>query len=234
MKRLVAALSVLCLLAVPSLAWDSKKMNVQINETNYVLGDNTCSTTIIDKTRKLFLTAAHCIDKKRVKQETSPKQDPIEKEVYVDTFVKQHYVDPFTGTEVTKKYRVKILIVDENKDVAILQVTDPDVTFDMEAKLSDDPVYRGDTVYHVGNPKGLEATVSKGIVSHNHRENPMGLRKQFYYQIDFAGAAPGSSGGAVYNESQELIGILVGGYQPGLTFTVPIKRVQEVLEALDV
>ena len=62
----------------------------------------------------------------------------------------------------------------------------------------------GQTVFAIGSPLGLENTMTKGIIS--------GLRENFnnsgrdFIQID-ASISEGSSGGAVFNDKAELIGI---------------------------
>jgi len=62
----------------------------------------------------------------------------------------------------------------------------------------------GEEIIAIGNPKGLERTLSKGLVS--------GIREDsnsYYYQIS-APISPGSSGGPIINEHGEVIGVLKG------------------------
>jgi hypothetical protein len=76
----------------------------------------------------------------------------------------------------------------------------------------------GDTVLVAGNPRGLEATFSRGIVS-AIRSNPDLI------QID-APISPGSSGGPVVNESGEVIGVATSSLREGqnLNFAVPFFK----------
>ena len=85
----------------------------------------------------------------------------------------------------------------------------------------------GDTVYAIGNPYGLEETLTKGIVSALGREiaAPDGSKITDAIQTD-AALNPGNSGGPLLNEHGEVIGVnsqiasdasTVGGSQPGST-----------------
>jgi Trypsin-like peptidase domain len=75
----------------------------------------------------------------------------------------------------------------------------------------------GDEILVAGNPEGLEATFSKGIIS--------GIRpKSGLLQID-APISPGSSGGPVVNDRGEVVGLAVSSLVEGqnLNFAVPIR-----------
>lgn len=108
----------------------------------------------------------------------------------------------------------KVLAFDSQKDLALLRISG--------VKAS--PIWIGnscimevgDTVYVVGNPKGLEGTFSQGIVS--------GVRKikgNRYLQVT-AALSQGSSGGPILNEYGEVIGIAVASMRDGqnLNFAV--------------
>lgn len=77
----------------------------------------------------------------------------------------------------------------------------------------------GTTVYTIGNPLGLESSISQGIVSYFHRE----IGNTPYVQIT-APISPGSSGGALLDASGKVIGVTTGGYTSGqsLNLAVPI------------
>lgn len=76
----------------------------------------------------------------------------------------------------------------------------------------------GDPIIVAGNPKGLEATISRGIVSAVRTESGL-------LQID-APISAGSSGGPVVNEVGDVIGVVVSTYVGGqnLNFAVPTYR----------
>jgi serine protease Do len=87
--------------------------------------------------------------------------------------------------------------------------------------LSTDAVAVGDDILVAGNPEGLEASFSKGIVS--------GIRSgSGLIQID-AAISLGSSGGPVVNQQGEVIGLAVSSLAEGqnLNFAVPVRYLRE-------
>ena len=129
------------------------------------------------------------------------------------------------GTETT--YTVEeIVATDERRDLAIIKViggTAPELTLG-----NSDDVRIGETVYAVGNPRGLQGTVSSGIVSSMRNFGQNGIR----IQID-APISPGNSGGPVLNEKGEVIGVSVSGFQgidaQNLNFAVPSNYLKALL-----
>ena len=124
---------------------------------------------------------------------------------------------------------------DISTDVAVLEV-DPD-----EAELhpltlgSSSELDVGDPVVAIGNPFGLERTVTTGIVSALQRqiEAPNGFTISDVVQTD-AAINPGNSGGALLNQDGEVIGInsqiatAGGGGSVGVGFAVPIDTARDV------
>lgn len=123
-----------------------------------------------------------------------------------------------------KKYEIDGYVsLDSNHDLALLNVTG------LQSKpltINDKKVVVGDKLYVIGNPLGLEGTLSEGIVS--------GLREfgeDSIVQIS-APISPGSSGGPVFNEIGELIGVAVATLTGGqnLNFAIPSRYVNELIE----
>jgi len=86
-------------------------------------------------------------------------------------------------------------------DIALLKISGD---YD-ELKLADsDDVQRGEKVIAIGNPLGLQFSVTEGIVSAVHREGITG--EEVYLQID-APLNPGNSGGPLINKKGKVIGI---------------------------
>lgn len=83
----------------------------------------------------------------------------------------------------------------------------------------------GETIYAIGNPKGLEGTFSNGIVS-SIRQIDNGKLIQITAPI-----SPGSSGGPVVNQNGDVIGISVSTYKEGqnLNFAVPVVYLNNLL-----
>lgn len=103
---------------------------------------------------------------------------------------------------------------DLKHDICILKLSDADGT---PLRLSADDVAVGDDVLVAGNPEGLEASFSKGIVS--AIRSGSGL-----IQMD-AAISPGSSGGPVVNQRGEVVGLAVSTLVEGqnLNFAVPVR-----------
>lgn len=93
---------------------------------------------------------------------------------------------------------------------------------------SGDDVNAGDSVFAVGNPLGLERTVTQGIVSNRNRN----LEGQLYLQTDTA-INPGNSGGPLFNHRGEVIGVTSRGARAdmadNLGFAIPIGYVKDFL-----
>lgn len=84
----------------------------------------------------------------------------------------------------------------------------------------------GDEVYAVGAPAGLDLSLSRGVVS--QLRGVLGKRSAPLVQTD-AAISPGSSGGGLFNEAGELVGITTFKYQgENLNFAVPAEWVEEL------
>ena len=125
-----------------------------------------------------------------------------------------------------KRYIVEsVAATDEEHDLALLKVTG--ITGPALRLGNSDMVKIGDTIYVVGNPKRLEGTFSKGIVSAIRSD---GTNR--WIQID-ASISPGSSGGAVLNSNGEVIGIVSWTLRDpnaqNLNFVVPSNYLKTLL-----
>ena len=113
--------------------------------------------------------------------------------------------------------------IDEKRDLIILKVT----AFGTQAVSLGDSDFAqvGETVYAVGNPRGLEGTFSDGIIS---SIRPVGTDKLI--QIT-APLSPGSSGGPVLNHRGEVIGVSVLTIRNGqnLNFAIPSNYIKDLL-----
>lgn len=123
------------------------------------------------------------------------------------------------------EYSIEVFTaIDETHDLAILQVSVPDV---QPLSLGDsDAVEIGDTVYVAGNPKGfLEGTFSDGIIS-AVRGNVGEKQLQMTAPI-----SPGSSGGPVLNGRGEAIGVSVMTIKGGqnLNFAIPSNYLKRLI-----
>ena len=128
----------------------------------------------------------------------------------------------------------KLLSADADSDLALIKVESPTPLPTLPMGRSDDLMI-GETVVALGNPFGLESTVTTGVVSAKNRS--VNLRGQEAYagliQTD-AAINPGNSGGALVNIHGQLIGINVAIYAQaqGIGFAIPVDRVRTVVTSL--
>lgn len=96
----------------------------------------------------------------------------------------------------------------------------------------DEALKRGQPVVTIGSPQGFQGTVTEGIISaFPEVYNYPGIKC-----IQFtAPTSPGSSGGALFDDSGKVIGITSSGMEEGqnLNFAVPIRFVQELYDQWD-
>lgn len=114
----------------------------------------------------------------------------------------------------------KVVKASDDYDLAIIK-TKQDFPFIKIDSLGNEKV--GSKVYAIGNPRGLEGTISDGILS-GKRDNE-GVE---YLQIT-APISPGNSGGPVLNETGHVIGVSTFTYRnsQNLNFAMPIKYIKE-------
>jgi Do/DeqQ family serine protease len=133
-----------------------------------------------------------------------------------------------------RSFTAKVVGSDEGADIAVLQAKQPNL---VAMPLGDSAHLEvGDFVVAIGNPFGLQHTVTAGIVSALGRSgiNPEGYED--FIQTD-ASINPGNSGGALVNLKGELVGInsaiLSGsGGNIGIGFAIPVNMVKGVMEQL--
>jgi serine protease Do len=148
-----------------------------------------------------------------------------------------HVVDQVDEIEVqlsdgrTKK--AQLVGADSQLDLAVLKIDNPGVK---PLKLADsDTVQAGDFVLAIGNPFGLQETVTDGIISWKGQPNSTDLRRDLLQTN--AAINPGNSGGPLINLRGEVVGIneqIVsnsGGSQ-GIGFAIPSNTVRTALESV--
>jgi Do/DeqQ family serine protease len=133
-----------------------------------------------------------------------------------------------------RSFDAEVVGSDPGSDIAVLHVEAEDLA---EMTLGDsDRVRVGDYVLAIGNPFGLDHTVTSGIVSGLGRRgiNPEGYED--FIQTD-ASINPGNSGGALVNLNGELIGvnsaILSGsGGNIGIGFAIPVNMARSIMDQI--
>lgn len=142
------------------------------------------------------------------------------------------------GRKKTEFKDVEIVAFDPRRDLALLRLD-----WDGDTSSSRGPVARadrpphvvlsapddlvpGDLVFAVGNPLGLERTVTQGIVSSITRT----IGHLRFIQTD-ASINPGNSGGPLFNARGEVVGVACAGFTSfnGLAFGIPVEELRSFL-----
>lgn len=141
--------------------------------------------------------------------------------------IKEGWAKPFKGTWMPI---TGVVAQDELKDLAVINV-DPRNQHLQQSRLgSGEYISSGDPVVAIGNPLGLEYSVTEGIIS-EVRTTPEGLR---LIQTD-AAVSPGNSGGPLFDQNGEVIGVvsfnLSSSHDEGqnLNFAVSIDEAKPLL-----
>ncbi len=126
---------------------------------------------------------------------------------------------------------VKILALNPFLDLALLQIPkQEDFDFQFVYVNDDDDFKEGDPVFAIGNPLGLERSVSEGIISTRDRNFEGLVYIQTTAQIN-----PGNSGGPLFNAKGEVVGVtnmkLLRG--EGLGFAIPVSYLRHFLKHRD-
>ena len=124
---------------------------------------------------------------------------------------------------------IEILAVNNHLDLALLKIKHPDGgTFIFAPLELQEQLEIGQTVFAIGNPLGLERTLSQGVISTSQRSFD-GLT---YIQTD-AAINPGNSGGPLFNTRGEVIGItnmkLASFIAESLGFAIPARYVKDFI-----
>lgn len=156
-----------------------------------------------------------------------------------------HVVENATRVEVSfsdgTTRQARILGVDPNSDLAVLKIDSTPAGVQPLSLGNSDGLQVGQAVAAIGNPFGLEGTLTTGVVSSLGRVVPSGLSQFSIPQVIQTDAAinPGNSGGPLLNLSGEVIGlntqILTGdgsSANSGIGFAVPSNIIQKVVPSL--
>ena len=153
-----------------------------------------------------------------------------------------HVIQNADGAQVTladqSSWKASIVGVAPDKDLAVLKIDAP------ANKLQPIPIGTsrdlqvGQNVFAIGNPFGLDQTLTTGIISALNREIESVTRRpiQGVIQSD-AAINPGNSGGALLDSAGRLIGVNTAIYSPsgasaGIGFAIPVDTVNRIVPEL--
>ena len=133
-----------------------------------------------------------------------------------------------------KSYEASLVAADSQSDIAVLKIDADGLT---PVSFNDsDSLSVGDLAVVIGNPLGtLAGTATEGIVSGLEREITIDGKSMTLIQVS-ASVNPGNSGGGVFDQQGNLIGLVVakssGSDVEGLGFAIPSNTVQSVVKSL--
>jgi serine protease Do len=126
---------------------------------------------------------------------------------------------------------VKIIALNPFLDLALLEIPkQADLRFQPVYLADGDDQKEGDEVFAIGNPLGLERSVSRGIVSTRNRSFQGLVYIQTTTQIN-----PGNSGGPLFNSRGEVVGVtnMKSNFGEGLGFAIPVSYLKHFLANRD-
>lgn len=136
-----------------------------------------------------------------------------------------------------REFTAKLIGTDPNTDLAVIKIEAEDLQ--VASMGNSDNVQVGQWVVAIGNPLGLNSTVTAGIVSAIGRNIQIGSNSYAinnFIQTD-AAINPGNSGGALVDINGTLVGInsaikTTNGYYQGYGFAIPVNMAKNVAEEL--
>ncbi|RKE96475.1 trypsin-like peptidase domain-containing protein [Sulfitobacter guttiformis] len=128
-----------------------------------------------------------------------------------------------------REFTARVLLGDEESDLAILKIDTPEPLPFLPLRASDG-VEVGELALAIGNPFGVGQTVSSGIISGLARSGGTGGRGRGYFIQTDAPINPGNSGGALVDMAGQLIGVNTSiltrsGGSNGIGFAIPADLV---------
>lgn len=132
------------------------------------------------------------------------------------------------------EYEAKIVGTDSQTDLAVIKIEKDGLT---KANLGNsDSLKVGEVAFAIGNPLGMQSTVTSGIISAVNRDVEDSDGKTYTLIQTDAAINSGNSGGALVNSAGEVVGInsmkLNGTGIEGIGFAIPINSTKSITEEL--
>jgi S1-C subfamily serine protease len=154
-----------------------------------------------------------------------------------------HVIQNATGAKVTladqSEYQAELVGAFADRDLAVLRIkAPPTAKLQAIALGSSRELQVGQKVYAIGNPFGLDFTLTTGIVSALNREIESVTRRTIRGAIQTDAAInPGNSGGPLLDSAGRLIGVNTSIYSPsgasaGIGFAIPVDEVNRIVPRL--
>jgi serine protease Do len=122
---------------------------------------------------------------------------------------------------------------DPDNDLAVIKIESKD-KLPTAQLASSEPLMIGETVIAIGNPFGLNHTVTTGVLSATNRSFRAGETEYHGFLQTDASINPGNSGGPLLNLDGEVIGINTAIFREaeGIGFAIPIERAKRIMDDL--
>lgn len=153
-----------------------------------------------------------------------------------------HVIQGASGAKVTlgdqTTYTAQLIGAAPDRDLAVLKITAPKAILKPLALGTSRDLQVGQKVYAIGNPFGLDQTLTTGIVSALNREIESVTRRMIRGVIQTDAAInPGNSGGPLLDSAGRLIGVNTAIYSPsggsaGIGFAIPVDEVNRIVPRL--
>ncbi|WP_239017192.1 S1C family serine protease [Seongchinamella sediminis] len=137
-----------------------------------------------------------------------------------------------------REFEAQVVGVAPEKDLAVLRIEDPPEDLQALPLGDSSELSVGRKVLAIGNPFGLDTTLTTGVVSALGREirAPSGRTIRGVIQTD-AAINPGNSGGPLLNSLGQLVGVNTAIFSPsgasaGIGFAIPVNTVKDVVPQL--
>jgi S1-C subfamily serine protease len=153
-----------------------------------------------------------------------------------------HVIQEANAARVTladqSSHRAQLVGVFPDRDIAVLKIDAPRSRLPPIAMGSSRELQVGQKVYAIGNPFGLDQTLTTGIVSALNREIESVTRRSIRGMIQTDAAInPGNSGGPLLDSAGRIVGVNTAIYSPsgasvGIGFAIPIDEVNRIVPRL--
>ncbi|MBS0447754.1 MAG: trypsin-like peptidase domain-containing protein [Proteobacteria bacterium] len=153
-----------------------------------------------------------------------------------------HVIREASGARVTladqTSYRAELVGAFPDRDIAVLRIDAPAAKLKPVAIGTSRDLVVGQKVYAIGNPFGLDQTLTTGIVSALDREIESVTRRTIKGAIQTDAAInPGNSGGPLLDSAGRLIGVNTAIFSPsgasaGIGFAIPVDEVNRIVPRL--
>lgn len=154
-----------------------------------------------------------------------------------------HVIEDAREIQVTlsngETYEADLIGADAEYDIAVIKIDAPQDRLKPIVMGRSDNLRVGQKAFAVGNPFGLEGTLTTGIISSLNRSIPSRLRGRTMTSMIQTDAAmnPGNSGGPLLDSHAQMIGVNVAiasktGQNTGVGFAIPVNRVKRFLPDL--